>query len=575
MDNMPKQENAVAAIRISSTKQGLQGDSPQAQTEQIDAFAKAHNINIKKYFIFMESASKEKQPVQEAIDYCKDSKNDIQLFIVKSIDRFTRGGSYLYDFLKMQLVGYGVKLVDIYGIISSQQVNTLEHLDIEFNWSVYSPSKKSEILEAERAKDEIRDILTRMIGAEIRYVRMGYRVRPAPFGYVNEKIETAHGRRVILIPHPIESKWIIKMFELRVRGTLKDPQIVEEINRLGFKSRRQYKRNPADRTKIIGEKGGTKLNLKQFWRYIQSPIFAGINIEKWTKDQPVKGNFPGLVPIEMFNEANRGKMTIVEEDGKITIYTRKPPEWVLKRGHREAEFAYKRYVMCPICEKPPFGSSTRGKSGKHYPAYHCNKRGHYFRVSKKDMDETVEKFVKSIKITPEYIDKLKDFVRELWTKRQGETQDETFDIETKILELKASAQAIAEKIRYLSSEIAIRYMEEDLVKIEKEMTELEVSKMDRKKEETIDIELVLANVGYFLEHLEYLLLGSPNHIKRAAYFELIFDKLPTFKDLTIGTPSLAPYISLKEGFNNLLLPNCEPPGTRTQNHHLKRVMLYH
>lgn len=37
-------------------------------------------------------------------------------------------------------------------------------------------SKKSEILEAERAKDEIRDILSRMIGAEIRYVRMGYRV---------------------------------------------------------------------------------------------------------------------------------------------------------------------------------------------------------------------------------------------------------------------------------------------------------------------------------------------------------------------------------------------------------------
>jgi len=33
----------------------------------------------------MESASKEEQPVQEAIDYCKNSKNDVQLFIVKSI----------------------------------------------------------------------------------------------------------------------------------------------------------------------------------------------------------------------------------------------------------------------------------------------------------------------------------------------------------------------------------------------------------------------------------------------------------------------------------------------------------
>jgi len=100
----------------------------------------------------MESASKEKQPVQEAIDYCKNKSNDIQVFIIKSIDRFTRGGSYLYDHLKIQLEDKGIRLTDIYGIISSQQINTLEHLDVKYNWSVYSPTKKTEILEAERAK---------------------------------------------------------------------------------------------------------------------------------------------------------------------------------------------------------------------------------------------------------------------------------------------------------------------------------------------------------------------------------------------------------------------------------------
>lgn len=65
MDNQFKIENAVAAIRVSSIKQGLQGDSPDAQKEQIELFAKAHNINIKKIFVFLESASKEVQPVQE------------------------------------------------------------------------------------------------------------------------------------------------------------------------------------------------------------------------------------------------------------------------------------------------------------------------------------------------------------------------------------------------------------------------------------------------------------------------------------------------------------------------------
>ena len=46
--------NAIAAIRISSLKQGLVGDSEDAQKEQIERFAKTHNINVKKYFFFME-----------------------------------------------------------------------------------------------------------------------------------------------------------------------------------------------------------------------------------------------------------------------------------------------------------------------------------------------------------------------------------------------------------------------------------------------------------------------------------------------------------------------------------------
>ena len=95
MNNEPKIENAVAAIRVSSVRQVVQGDSPEAQKEQIEQFALSHHLHVKKFFIFLESASKEEQPVQEAIDYCKNPKNDIQVFVIKSIDRFTRGGRFL------------------------------------------------------------------------------------------------------------------------------------------------------------------------------------------------------------------------------------------------------------------------------------------------------------------------------------------------------------------------------------------------------------------------------------------------------------------------------------------------
>ena len=407
METLIKCDNAVAAIRISSLKQGLQGDSPEAQKEQIERFAQTRNINIKKFFIFMESASKEEQPVQEAIDYCKKSSNNIQLFIIKSIDRFTRGGSYLYDHLKMQLQNHKVQLIDIYGIIGSQDVNTLEHLGLSYNWSVYSPTKKSEILEAERAKDEMRDIMTRMIGAEIRYVRMGYRVRAAPFGYINEKVETTHGKRFILKPHPEESIWIKKMFELRCRGTLSDQEIVEEINKMGYKTRKRYIRNPQDRIKIIGENGSKPLNLKHFWRFIQNPIFAGVNYEKWTDGKLIKGKFNGLISIDMFNNANNNKLTLIQNGDEIKLLKKDVPEWRTTRLINNPKFPYKRVIMCPHCDKPLFGSASRGKLGKYYSAYHCNKRGHYFRVPAKDLEKTVEDFIRSLNFTQEYIDDLK------------------------------------------------------------------------------------------------------------------------------------------------------------------------
>jgi len=106
--------NAIAVIRISSLKQGLQGDSPEHQKSQIEQYSRVHDIHIKKYFVFMESASKAQQPIQEAIDYCKEPKNKVQLLIIKSIDRFTRGGFAPYYQMKDQLVQHGVALIDLY-----------------------------------------------------------------------------------------------------------------------------------------------------------------------------------------------------------------------------------------------------------------------------------------------------------------------------------------------------------------------------------------------------------------------------------------------------------------------------
>ena len=543
-------QNAVAAIRVSSVKQGVDGDSPEAQKEQIEQFAKHHNYKITKFFTFLESASKEQQPIQEAIDYCVKPKNDIQIFIIKSIDRFTRGGSYFYEDLKRQLEQSNVQLIDIYGVIGLQQVNTLEHLGIKFKWSVYSPTKKTEMLEAERAKDEMRDIMSRMIGAEIRYARMGYWVRKAPMGYVTEKTETLNGKRAILKPHPEESVWFQKMYELRCRGNLTDYQIVDEINKLGFKTRKLYHRDKHDQTKIIKVRGGNKLNVKSFRSYIQNPIYAGINYVKWTKDNPHKGKFDGLVSIETFNKANKGKIVVIEEAGnQVRIDKRKTPEYLIKKGVRNPDFPYKRVVMCPHCNQPLFGSASRGRLGKYYPAYHCNKRGHYFRVPKDKFNETVKKFIKNIQIAPGYVDTLVETVTKEWERRETQSEKGKVNINERITQLKSQAQLTADKIRYLTSEVAIKYVEEDLVKIDKEIGNLLVQKKKEIDEKPADATEVMSYVKYFLEHMDDLLIHGEDPEAQALHFGILFDEAPTYEELNSGTQKLAHAIKLNEVFS--------------------------
>ncbi len=146
-----------------------------------------------------------------------------------------------------------------------------------------------------------------------------------------------------------------------------------------------------------------------------------------------------------------------------------------------------------------------------------------------------------------------------WNKRQEETQKDTSIIDTKIMELKTAARATAEKIRFLSSETAIRYMEEDLIKYEQQIQEFEANKLQQQDtKKGVNMELVLANVSYFLEHLEELLIGSPNRLKGAEYFSLLFDSTPTYQDLTSGTAKLARYLALKPNIATALVPVGEP-----------------
>ncbi len=507
------------------------------------------NIKIAKTFPLIESATGdyELQPLLKILDYIKTTKIKISYAIIKSIDRGTRGGASVYGYLKKEFAKYGVRLLDSYGVISPKSINTLDHLGVSYSWSEREPSYMAEIIVAEQAKNEVGDILTRLIGAEISYVREGYRIRPAPPGYMNHKEDTPRGKRTILVPHPDESAWFVKMYELRARENLTDSQIVDEINDMGFHSRIQKLRDSQNKTRIIGERGGNKLKVKQLHRYIQNPIYAGINIEKWTLGKAVKCKFPGLVSTDLWNQANRGKISIVETADGVSILKGCPEPWRLRKNKNNPLYPYKQYVLCPKCDRPFNGSASTGKGGVPRPAYHCTRKHKSFRVKLATFNETIESFCKNIHFTDEFKRKFKTIMLEEWYKREKNLSGDQSELHKLVAKCVEEIQGIKESIKMSRSESIIRMLEADVEVLEAKKVNAEVT-LSKKDSEKLKVEVFINEVEYYMEHLHELLLDQANPFKSAAMFGLLFSTVPTYRDLIDGTPDLAPIFALNEAY---------------------------
>lgn len=151
---------------------------------------------------------------------------------------------------------------------------------------------------------------------------------------------------------------------------------------------------------------------------------------------------------------------------------------------------------------------------------------------------------------------LEKAVIEEWDKRQREVHKDDINIDHRILELKTQAKLTVDKIKYLTSEVAMRYMEEDLVKTEQQIADLLAEKQKVEQEKPADIRVVMAYIEYYLKHLDELLLDNRDPMNKAGHFGVLFDQAPTYKEISDSidkkikgeTPNLAYCIKLNEVF---------------------------
>ena len=176
----------VALLRVSTDKQFQEGESIETQRRKVEFVARRERIDVVRFFIEHYSGRTSDRSTLDALFDFLVENSDTDAVIVGDIDRFTRGGTEIYLQLKRRLRELSVSLVDTTGIMQPER-NRLEHLGVEYQWAIESPSHYAEIFMAEKARAEASDILTRTIGQQIQLTRDGYQCRSANFGYQNQK----------------------------------------------------------------------------------------------------------------------------------------------------------------------------------------------------------------------------------------------------------------------------------------------------------------------------------------------------------------------------------------------------
>lgn len=155
-------------------------------------------------------------------------------------------------------------------------------------------------------------------------------------------------------------------------------------------------------------------------------------------------------------------------------------------------------------------------------------------VSKPEFDKTLEDFVRTITVKPEYVDDIIAAIAELWRERQAKQ----LEANQQRLEYRQSLQnqirATVDRMRVVTSETALTYLEEDIISAENELAKLN-KEIANQPNLQAEFDQVLQYTKYILEHLPELLLDLCNPLRKAAFFAAIFNKVPTYDEIKFGT----------------------------------------
>jgi hypothetical protein len=269
--------------------------------------------------------------------------------------------------------------------------------------------------------------------------------------------------------------------------------------------------------------------------------------------------FNGIVSVDTFNRANRGKVYIVPESyavakpgDPVEVLYNYSPWGRVKRMRENPKYPWK-CIPCPFCKSELLGSASKGKSGQKFDAYHCGgatkgKRAHpYFRVSKKELEAKVGAYLDKLKFVQGFMDGLELHLLSKYRQREKEILMDSSAISHNVADLKAELASALDAFERAQTDIVRQMMEERITTLD---TKIKQAETQRGKIEVNEksIRAFRHHAEHVMEHPADILISSDDLRSRRALMSLFFVETPNYNEIVNGTPKLQPLFRLSEDF---------------------------
>lgn len=547
-------KNVILYARVSTQKQSTQGESLSVQIDEMRRYAKGKGWNILSEFQEQFTGTSENRPeMNNAIDRIRMYKEkgiNVDYLLITKIDRNSRWPSDIHFRIKGKLKDVWVELKDVQWVIQSER----SAVDIQwvntdsYDWAMYNPSETTEVFMAMSSQQERRAILQRTIPQEIRNSYEGYWTRPSVFWYETKAIISETGsRKTIQVSNTIESRWIIRLFELRAEW-YSDVDIVQEINDMWYISRIQTSWDKA-KTRAIWKKWGKKLNVKQLQLYIKNPIYAWIWVVTWrgNPSRVVIQKYSGLISIDLWNKANKGKKKITLENWIARILEGNElvefPE-IKRRFHNHPDFPFSNLIFADNSTKYLNWNSPKGSNGTRYMYYSAKSEHGNANYTKEIFESTIIEYIQSLEVDFAWWWNLFDFAIEGIGKiRTDEYRESLTYREDNLNWLIEKKKIINEQIGAFISFPEILH-EKNLELKDLNSKIIEVQNSLSKWQEEFDNSIIKKYGKLFIENIWKIASNTKEHEVLKVIFEFIFRSTPTFWEIVNRNTPLQSFLAL-------------------------------